>query len=305
MKNVNYRRNYIDPQDFNKTISKLRGFFMQNGFIETFPQPKLTILAACEDPSTVKTFEFDNNLWPLPQTNQMNLEEELMVTKNVDGLFCITASYRDEPNPIPGRHMKTFPMFEAEHKGDFDHLIETISECCVYLGLVKSIKDIPIFTYDELCEHYDVEDLTSEHEMEMWEEYGNVVAITYFPERTSPFFNMKDDGFNKNGEKLSRKVDFVVCGQETFGCAERECDPDIMRDNFHTISEGEFSGLLYDKFGKERVKEELEEFLNLPMIERWGFGLGITRLVRALKIVKEQRGDIKSAHEIFFSQEHV
>lgn len=281
-----YEQKIIEPQDFSKVISKLRGFFMQKGFVETFPQPRLSILAACEDPKTIRTFTFDNQIYPLPQTGQMWLERDLMENEDLDGVFCITASYRDEPKPVEDRHMKSFPMFEAESKGDFQNLIQTISECCVHLGLVDSIKDIPVFTYDELCEHYNTETLENEHEELMWKEYGDVVAITYFPERTSPFFNMKDDGFNKQGEKLSKKVDFIVCGQETFGCAERETDPETMRKNFHTISEGEYSGLLFDKFGKERVEQELEDFLELPMIERWGFGMGISRLLRAMKIKK-------------------
>lgn len=284
MKKVNYKDNYINPQDFNILISKLRCFFMQNGFLETFPQPKLTILAACEDPKTVRSFEFGGDIFPLTQTNQMCLEEELMLDSSIDGLFCLTASYRDEPNPIPGRHMKSFPMFEAEHKGNFDHLIETISNCCVHLGLVDHKDDIPVFTYDELCDHYSTNELTSEHETLMWKEYGDVVAITYFPESTNPFFNMRDNGFNSKGDKISNKVDFIVCGQETFGCAERETNVDIMRKNFYTISDGEYAGLLFDKFGKERVESELENFLNLPMIDRWGFGCGITRLLRGMKI---------------------
>ncbi len=286
MIDVNYKKDPIDPQDFDKIISKLRHFFLQNGFIETFPQPKLTILAACEDPKTIKSFEFGGKLYPLPQTNQMNLEEELMKDDTINGLFCLTASYRDEPAPILGRHKTTFPMFEAEHKGDYEHLIQTISRCCVDLGLIDNTKDIPIFTYDELCDHYNVDDLEAEHETLMWEEYGDVVAITYFPERTSPFFNMKQDNIGENGEKLSKKVDFIICGQETFGCAEREINVETMRKNFHTISDGEFSKLLFDKFGEKRVTEELEEFLELPMIERWGFGLGISRLLRAMKIKK-------------------
>lgn len=284
MTDVNYKKDPIDPQDFNSLISKLRQFFLSEGFIETFPQPKLTILAACEDPKTVRTFEFGNEIYPLPQANQMNLEEELMIDEKIDGLFCLTASYRDEPNPIVGRHKTTFPMFEAEHKGDFEHLIQTISRCCVDLGLVEKVEDIPIFTYDELCEHYDVDDLEAEQETLMWKEFGDVVAITYFPERTSPFFNMKQEGFNKDGEQLSKKVDFIVCGQETFGCAERECDTDKMRKSFHSISEGEYSQLLFDKFGKDRVEKELDEFLELPMSERWGFGMGISRLLRAMKL---------------------
>lgn len=275
----------IDPQDFTELISKLRGFFTQNGFVETFPQPKLSILAACEDPKTVKSFEFGGNIWPLPQTSQMHLEEELIKNKeSIDGLFCLTASYRDEPSPIEGRHLRTFSMFEAERKGDFNNLIETISNLCYELGLVDSVEDIPIIKYDDLCEHYNVTELTSEHETMIWYEFGDVVAITYFPEKTSPFFNMKQSGKNDKGEKTFKKVDFIVCGQETFGCAERSVDTEQMRESFNTISNGEYSGLLYEKFGKNRVIEELEDFLSLPMIPRWGFGMGIQRLMRAMKI---------------------
>lgn len=286
MSKVNYYDNPISPQDFNKIISKLRDFFTKEGYIETFPQPKLTILAACEDPKTVRSFYFDNKKYPLPQTNQMNLEEELLLNADeLDGVYCLTASYRDEPNPIPGRHMKSFPMFEVEHKGNFDHLIDTVSRCCVHLGLVEKVENIQMFTYDELCEHYGVEELEAEHEEMMWKEYGDVVAITDFPERTSPFFNMKQsDKTNKYNEMLSKKVDFIVCGQETFGCAERECEPEVMTNNFHTISEGKYCQLLFDLFGEERVEQELKDFVDLPMIERWGFGCGISRLIRALKL---------------------
>lgn len=283
MSKSNYKDNPVDPQDFNKIISKLREFFTKNGFIETFPQPKLTILAACEDPKTVKGFHFDGQYWPLPQTNQMNLEEELMVDK-LDGLFCLTSSYRDEPNPVDDRHMKTFPMFEAEKTGDFGDLVSTISECCVHLGLVDSKSDIKEFKYDDLCKHYKTDTLTSEHEEMIWKEFGDVVAITMFPERTSPFFNMQFAGYNENNEKVYNKVDFIVCGQETFGCAARENDPKIMWDNFHSISDGEYSQLLFDKFGKDRVINELKDFLSIDMIDRWGFGMGVTRLTRAMKI---------------------
>lgn len=285
MTKSNYKDDPIVPQDFNKLNSKLRDFFIKKGFVETFPQPKLTILAACEDPKTVKSFEFDGNIWPLPQTSQMHLESELMLhEKNLDGLFCLTASYRDEPNPIDGRHFKSFPMFEFEHKGNFQDLISLLIKLSVHLGLSDN-KDIPIFTYNELCDHYSTNELTSEHENLMWKEYGDVVGITHFPEKTSPFFNMSYAGIDKKTkEKIYNKVDFIICGQETFGCAERSNDSNQMRFSFNSISNGEFSKLLYDKFGKNRVEEELEEFLSLPMIDRYGAGIGLTRLARAMKI---------------------
>ena len=259
---------------------------MQKNYTETFPQPNLTILAACEDPKTVRSFQFGGKLFPLPQTNQMNLEEIIMRNaEELDGVYCLTASYRDEPKPIPGRHLITFCMWEAEHKGDFSHLLQTLTELVVHLGLAEKTDDIPFFKYNQLCKHYGVDILEAEHEEKIWKEFGDVVGITHFPEKTSPFFNMSYYGIDEEtGEKLYNKCDLIICGQETFGSAERSCDIDGMRKSFHTISEGQYAQLLFDKFGKERVEKELEDYLKLPMISRWGFGMGYSRLLRAMKI---------------------
>ena len=279
-----YEQKIIDPQDFNTMVSKLRGFFMQENYLETYPQPRLSIMAACEDPKTVRSFIFGGQDWPLAQTNQMWLEHDIL-KYNAEGVYCLTTSYRDEPNPIEGRHDKIFPMFEFEHKGDYQDLLKTLSELSVHMGFVKSVEDIPMFTYDELCEKYGVDSLEAEHETKMWEEYGDVVAITRFPERTSPFWNMKQEGENLiTGEKLYNKCDFIICGIETFGSAERESNVPQMRDSFHTISDGMYAKLLYNEFSKDRVEDELEDYLALNMFERYGGGIGLTRLLRAMKI---------------------
>lgn len=288
MKKTVFEQEVIGPQHFDKMISKLRSFFITRGYLETFPQPKLSILAACEDPKTVRSFNFNGETWPLSQTNQMLLEDTLMrFSDKLDGCFCLTASYRDEPNPIEGRHLRSFCMFEAEHKGDFNHLLSTLSELMVYLGFVEKVQDIPFFTYNQLCEHYKTDLLEAEHETKIWEEFGDVVGITKFTEKTSPFFNMKQEGIDeKTGEKLYNKCDLIICGQETFGCAERSIDIDQMRNSFHTISNGQYSQLLFEKFGKERVMNELNEYFKLPMINRWGYGCGTERLIRAMNIKK-------------------
>ena len=82
----------------------------------------------------------------------------------------------------------------------------------------------------------------------MFEESGSTM-ITDFPEFTSPFWNMsrREDG-------TSKKIDVILGGMETIGSAERSTDVDQMRDTFHTITEGAYSKLLFDLFGKERVE---------------------------------------------------
>ena len=57
--------------DFGKVVNKLREFFNSQGFVEVHPQSKLSILAACEDPTTMATYNYNGLVWPLPQTGQM------------------------------------------------------------------------------------------------------------------------------------------------------------------------------------------------------------------------------------------
>mgnify|MGYP000043826534 CR=1 FL=1 len=81
----------------------------------------------------------------------------------------------------------------------------------------------------------------------------------------------------------SKKIDVILGGMETIGSAERSCDVDMMRDTFHSIVNGEYSKLLFELFGKERVQAELEEFLKFDFFQRVGGGIGVTRMIPALE----------------------
>ena len=102
----------INPAKFTEATTQLRSFFLAKGFQEVHTQNRLSILAACEDPTTVATYEYAGEVWPLPQTGQMWLEYELLNNPDVPGFFCISTSYRDEKNITEGRHDIIFPMFE-------------------------------------------------------------------------------------------------------------------------------------------------------------------------------------------------
>jgi len=128
----------------------MREFFLSKNFIEVPTQSRLSILAACENPHSVKTFEYGGEIWPLPQTGQMWLEYELLKNPEWDGVFCISTSYREEKNPIPGRHELIFPMFEFESKGGMDKLLQLESELLEHLGFDEPIE----VNYDGVCEEY-------------------------------------------------------------------------------------------------------------------------------------------------------
>ena len=264
----------ICPVDFTSAVGKLRNFFLDKGFLEVHTQNRLSILAACEDPTTVSTYDYSGEVWPLPQTGQMWLEYELLKKPVDTGYFCVSTSYRQEPNPVPGRHDLIFPMFEFEMPGDVNDLESMERELCDTLGFGECTAK----GYEEWASEYGVLELENEHEEQMCNDNGTCM-ITNFPNYTSPFWNMK-----QNGDGTAAKIDVIIHGQETIGSAERSTNTDEMRDMFHSISDGGYANLLYEKFGKDRVEAELEEFLEYDFFPRVGGGIGLTRMIRALEM---------------------
>jgi len=292
----------INSADFTEVTNKLRSFFFKRNFLEVHTQNRFSILAACEDPSTITTYEFKGVKWPLPQTGQMWLEYELLENPQYEGVFCLSTSYRQEPNPIPGRHNVVFPMFEFESRGSMNDLMDLLADLSIHLGFAKDRHEIIKKDYLDLAKDFGVKELTHHEENQMNEKYNRpVLFIKNFPEFTSPFWNMK----RCLSTNLSKKVDVIIGGMETIGCAERETNINVMRKRFHSISDGEFAQLLYNHFGKKRVIEELEEFFALPMIQRYGGGIGMTRLMKSYKALQTiQTIPHKSSHQNKYTPAH-
>ena len=264
---------------YNSLVQKLRDFFLQKNFVEVPTQSRLSILAACENPHSVTTFNYQGEVWPLPQTGQMWLEYELLRNPEWPGCFCISTSYRQEKDPIPGRHEMIFPMFEFESKGGMEELKKLEAELLEYLGFDAPIEK----NYDDLCQEYGgVEILEDEHESRMWKELGHCVSLQHFPIRTSPFWNMRHAGGG-----IFNKIDVILFGQETIGSAERSSDKEEMKRMFETISEGGYADKLFELFGEERVRKELDDFLEFDFFPRFGGGIGLTRLARAYEMLQQ------------------
>jgi aspartyl/asparaginyl-tRNA synthetase len=274
---INNYRGVDDSIAYSDVVNKLRKFCLSQGFFEVNTQDRLSILAACEDPDTVATYNYMGELWPLPQTGQMWLEYELLKNPELPGVFCVSTSYRNEPNPVPGRHKLIFPMFEFELKGNIAKLKEFETRLLEYLGFGIHA-NYTYSTYDDLKDFYKTKELTYKHEDKMLEDFGPVVFCQTFPIYTSPFWNMK-----KKNKTHANKIDVIVEGNETIGSAERSTNKAEMANSFYTISKGKYAQKLFDLFGKERVEKELHEFLELDFFPRSGGGIGLTRLIDAMK----------------------
>lgn len=266
-----------DTAAFSDVVNKLRSFCLAKGFCEVSTQDRLSILAACEDPDTVATYNYLGEVWPLPQTGQMWLEHELLTQPELEGVFCVSTSYRNEQKPVPGRHKLIFPMFEFEIKGGIKELNKFETDLLEYLGFGKG-SGFTYKTYAELANHYQTKELTHKHENKMEIDFGAVVFCQDFPSYTSPFWNMK-----KKGKSHANKIDVIIHGNETVGSAERSVNTEEMSREFYTISDGKYAQKLFDLFGKKRVEKELHEFLGLNFFPRSGGGIGLTRLIDAMK----------------------
>ena len=91
----------------------------------------------------------------------------------------------------------------------------------------------------------------------------------------------RDDDITKG---TANKIDVILSGQETIGSAERETDKEIMLDRFKKIMDGGYKEKMYELFGEERTMDELEEFLKFNFFKRSGGGIGVTRLIRSMKL---------------------
>jgi len=266
----------MNMYEYSYAVKEMRKFFQdKKGFIEVPAQSRQSILAACEDPATISQYIFSGIKWHLPQTGQMWLERYLLLNPQAKGVFCITTSYRNEPNPVEGRHDKIFPMFEFESHGGMQDMIALEIELLEHLKFGALHEEI---NYDKACDKYGVKLLDYAEEEAMCNDMTPCVFLKNFPLRTHPFWNMKHAGGG-----IYSKVDVIMHGMETIGSAERATDVQEMRDQFHNISDGEYAQLLFNHFGQKRVEEELEAYLSLDMFERFGGGIGVTRMISAMK----------------------
>tara|TARA_B100001094_G_C18021967_1_gene715611 strand:- start:298 stop:837 length:540 start_codon:yes stop_codon:yes gene_type:complete len=175
-------------------------------------------------------------------------------------------------------------MFEFETRGGMDELVQLEKELLEFLGFKKEMYPDNVYPegdYEDVAQKYNVDLLEHEHETKLEEDHGPVFFLKNFPERTSPFWNM---ALHEDDKTHAKKVDVIIHGIETIGSAQRSCDKEAMRQTFNTISNGEYANMLYANFSKERVQKEMNDFLSKDFFPRFGGGIGMTRMIRAMKL---------------------
>ena len=269
-------------KDYNTVMQLLIKFFTERGFHLCPTQEQLSLLAACEDPKTVTTFNYQRKIYSMIQTGQMTMEAYYLTHKQaLDKCFCISTSYRQEPKPVEGRHKLVFTLFEFEFGGDFEDLLKLKSDLFKFLGfkVPEGMDDFPRVRYLDACEKYGTKELDHAEEEKLYRDYGDVVFLTHFPKEFS-YWNMK---LSDEDKRISLKCDSIAGGQESIGAAERATSVDEMRQEFYAVEDGAYAQMMFDRFPETRVKKELDDYLSLPFSKRAGAGIGVFRIMQAMR----------------------
>lgn len=264
---------------YHRVTRILRDFFNTRNFRSVYMQNGLSVIASCKDPKCVQTFDCNGDVWPLPQTGQLWLDCELLTRKpenvTTKGYYCESTSYLKDPSPV----------FEFASTGDMGKLMDLETDLLRYMGYEKPLRISYLEALEMVNKHQETGVLSCEDREVLCEEHGPVVLLYNFPKRTEPHWNVKRDPTNAN---IYCKVDVLMHGMTTIDSAERSCDPDHMRHAFLSLSDGEFAGFLFNKFGKERTLRDLDEFLGCTFAPYCGAAIDIRRLMRSYELLQNE-----------------
>lgn len=196
------------------------------------------------------------------------------------GYFAHNTSTRNEARAGDGRREFKFPLseFEFENKSEhtgFDELATFLSKLLTHLGF-----GVPKLVYHEdECNKFGVEYIEDKEEQALCDKYGSAVLLGKFPLRSDPYWNMRHAG-----NDIYDKIDVIIHGFESAGTAVRSCNTEEMKKQITKQDSGEYIKAMYKHFGKDRVDKEINEYLDYKFIPRCGGGLGMSRIIRGLKL---------------------
>lgn len=278
-----------------------REFVEEAGFIGVHNAPEIVgITGACENVDTLFKVDYFGRQAYLAQSDQLYLE---LLTPYLEKVYAEIQSFRMEPD-ADDRHLTQFALFELEHQGDLDDLIENIE------GVVRSAVDNVIFldtevhdalgmspewidflrnlefariTYHDAIQALKVsafpdlewgEDLKADHEAELTALFGPVF-VTHYPLEIK-FFNMRQNEMNP---LLVNSCDLLLpFSGESAGAAERETEHDKI---VHRLKTSDMYARLIELGGKD---EDFEWYLNahrdkdIPLHS--GCGIGMARVAQ-------------------------
>ena len=287
-----------------------RGYVEDNGFVGIHNMPEIVgVTGACENIDTLFKVDFFGKQAYLAQSDQLYLE---LLTPKLKKVYAEIQSFRMEPE-ADDRHLCQFSLFEIEHLGDLDELINNVTG--VLYGAVRRVlaaasqgpsalgirperqKYLESFligrmSYTEAVDflrdgHFpDLQwgdDLKADHEAVLTKYYGPTF-VTHYPLEIK-FFNMKQ---NDNDRRVVNSCDLLLpFAGESAGAAERETD---FYKIVHRLKTSDMYARLIELGGTDEDFEwylEAHRGVDVPLHS--GAGIGMARVAQFILGVDDIR----------------
>lgn len=218
-----------------------RSYVERHGFVGVHNMPEIVgVTGACENVDTLFKVDFFGKPAFLAQSDQLYLE---MLTPQLGRVYAEIQSFRMEPE-ADDRHLCQFSLFEIEHLGGLDELIDNISgivqsaarevvarceeELAMFGRSADELRNLAFgrITYGDAIELLAPEfpglawgdDLTAVHEEAIVRHLGPCF-VTHYP-KDIKFFNMR---INEDDPEVVNSTDLLLpFSGESAGAAERE-----------------------------------------------------------------------------------
>lgn len=262
---------------------------------EDHPEAEMVYYTLCEHQSVSHTKSESQNF---AEVTSKRLDYELLKNPNCRGLYNLNSN----------------PSLEFVGRGSLANMRELLSELMQMLGF-QAPKTL---LYEDMCARYQCTLLGPVHELLMQQEFGNVLSLEIFPERTWPFWNtrcqeneikyhvgsmeqqreaIKYQNLQEQVEKIKQDGNAFVClqdksynqmeillyGKRAVVSSERCTDPKSLEERFYRYADRIYSLSLFNQYGKDKINQELENFLALPMEPYFGGTIHLNVLMRAMR----------------------
>jgi len=283
------------------------------GFIGVHNAPELVgITGACENVDTLFKVDFFGKQAYLAQSDQLYLE---LLTPHLDKVYAEIQSFRMEAE-ADARHLCQFSLFEIEHKGDLDELMDNIE--AILQSMIDAVMDLEEWELDatgmtdqwyhnhmrswrkplprvSYTQCVDVlrggnypelewgDDLKAHHESDIVDLFGPCF-VTHYP-KAIKFFNMRE---NENHADTVNSCDLLLpYSGESAGAAERETDhATIVR----RLKESDMYKRLIELGGKdEDFAWYLDAHRDVDVPLHSGAGIGMARIAQFILGVDDIR----------------
>lgn len=274
----------------------------KRGFVGVHNMPEIVgVTGACENVDTLFKVDYFGKQAYLAQSDQLYLE---LITPHLERVYAEIQSFRMEPE-ADDRHLTQFSLFEIEHQGNLDELMDNIEAILwrmvdtVLWGDSSMIRDdwkaqlqkhrkagLARVSYTQAVEFLRLsgqfpnlewgDDLKQNHEAAIVAEFGPCF-VTHYPLEIK-FFNMKR---NDENPTVVNSCDLLLpYSGESAGAAEREHTYEEIE---HRLKTSDMYKRLIELGGKD---EDFEWYLeahrdrDIPLHS--GAGLGMARIAQYL-----------------------